>query len=152
MSREVALATHLVGSLRFSVCEVAETDEQLTKARSKAKAALSAQRGVNTQNFLTSLICDASGSKPFALVSEVDGITVGFALGCVVGTRCIITALYVEEKCRSLGVGAHLLTCARNFDATARETLVCVLPGQRELKNLCEQAGLPAQVIFAGTP
>lgn len=152
MSREVALATHLVGSLRFSVCEVAETDEQLTKTRSKAKAALGAQRGVNTLSFFTALISGASGSKPFALVSEVDGITVGFALGCVVGTRCIVTALYVEEKCRSLGVGAHLLTCVRNFDATARETLVCVLPGQRELKNLCEQAGLPAQVIFAGTP
>jgi GNAT superfamily N-acetyltransferase len=141
-----------VGSLRFNVCEVAATDEQLTRAQSKARAALSAQRGVNTQNFFTTLISDASGSKPFALVSEVDGITVGFAIGCIVGSRCIITALYVEEKCRSLGVGAHLLTCARNFDATARETLVCVLPGQRELKNLCEQAGLPAQVIFAGTP
>jgi GNAT superfamily N-acetyltransferase len=141
-----------VGSLRFNICEVAETDEQLTRARSKAKAALGAQRGVNTQKFFTSLICDASDSKPFALVSEVDGITVGFVLGCVVGTRCIITALYVEEKCRSLGVGAHLLTCARNFDVTASETLVCILPGQRELKNLCEQAGLPAQVIFAGTP
>jgi GNAT superfamily N-acetyltransferase len=152
MSREVALATHVVGPLRFNVCEVTVTDEQLASARSRAKTALRAQRGVNTQNFFATLISDASGSKPFALVSEVDGITVGFALGYVVGTRCIITALYVEEKCRSLGIGAQLLSCARSFNATARETLVCVLPGQRELKNLCEQAGLPAQVIFAGTP
>jgi hypothetical protein len=85
-------------------------------------------------------------------VSEVDGITVGFALGYIIDTRCIITSLFGEEKCRSLGIGKLLLTCAQQFDATAKETLVCVLPGQRELKNLCEQAGLPAQLIFAGTP
>lgn len=152
MSREVALATHLVGSMRFNVCEVAETDEQLIRVRTKAKAALNGQRGVNSHGFLTSLMRGATGSKHFALVSEVDGITVGFALGCVVDSRCIITAIYVEDHCRSLGIGAHLLTSARHFDVTAGETIVCVLPGQRELKNLCEQAGLPAQVIFAGTP
>jgi ribosomal protein S18 acetylase RimI-like enzyme len=85
-------------------------------------------------------------------VSEVDGITVGFALGYIIDTRCVITSLFVEEKCRSLGIGKLLLTCAQQFNAAAKETLVCVLPGQRELKNLCEQAGLPAQLIFAGTP
>ena len=79
-------------------------------------------------------------------------IAIGYLTGTVIGKRCIVTALYVEEKCRSLGIGAHLLTCAQQFDANANETLVCVLPGQRELKNLCEQAGLPAQLIFAGTP
>jgi hypothetical protein len=152
MSREVALATHTVGSLRFNVFQVAETDQKLSVARDSALASLTSQRGTAGLNFLTSLIRQTTGSKPFALVSEADGITVGFAVGCVVGTRCIITALYVEERCRSLGIGAHLLSCAQIFDSSANETLVCVLPGQRELKNLCEQAGLPAQVIFAGTP
>jgi len=152
MSREVALATHLVGPLSFNIFAVTETDEKLSRIKRAAEASLSAQRGATSWNFLTSLLRNTAGSTPFTFVSEVDGITVGFALGYIIDTRCIITSLFVEEKCRSLGIGKHLLTCAQQFDAAAKETLVCVLPGQRELKNLCEQAGLPAQLIFAGTP
>ncbi|NDG66695.1 MAG: GNAT family N-acetyltransferase [Actinobacteria bacterium] len=152
MSREVALATHLVGPLSVNIFAVTETDEKLSSIKRNAEASLSAQRGATSWSFLTSLLRNTAGSTPFNFVSEVDGITVGFALGYIIDTRCVITSLFVEEKCRSLGIGKLLLTCAQQFNAAAKETLVCVLPGQRELKNLCEQAGLPAQLIFAGTP
>lgn len=152
MSREVALATHFVGPLSFNIFAVTETDEKLSSIKRNAEASLSAQRGATSWIFFTSLLRNTAGSTPFNFVSEVDGITVGFALGYIIDTRCVITSLFVEEKCRSLGIGKLLLTCAQQFNAAAKETLVCVLPGQRELKNLCEQAGLPAQLIFAGTP
>jgi len=152
MSREVALATHFVGPLSINIFAVTETDEKLSSIKRNAEASLSAQRGATSWIFFTSLLRNTAGSTPFNFVSEVDGITVGFALGYIIDTRCVITSLFVEEKCRSLGIGKLLLTCAQQFNAAAKETLVCVLPGQRELKNLCEQAGLPAQLIFAGTP
>jgi len=152
MSREVALATHHVGPLCFNVFEVQESDANLQAIKGATEASLNAQRGASALTFFSTLFRETSGSKQFSLLSEIDSIAVGYLTGHVIGKRCIITALYVEEKCRSLGIGAHLLTCARQFDSNANETLVCVLPGQRELKNLCEQAGLPAQLIFAGTP
>jgi ribosomal protein S18 acetylase RimI-like enzyme len=138
--------------LSFNIFAVTETDEKLSSIKRNAEASLSAQRGATSWIFFTSLLRNTAGSTPFNFVSEVDGITVGFALGYIIDTRCVITSLFVEEKCRSLGIGKLLLTCAQQFNAAAKETLVCVLPGQRELKNLCEQAGLPAQLIFAGTP
>lgn len=152
MNREVALATHHVGSLCFKIFEVSESDANLQVLKGATEVALSTQRGASAWTFLTTLLRETSGSKQFSLLCEIDNIAVGYLTGTVIGNRCIVTALYVEEKCRSLGIGAHLLTCAQLFDANASETLVCVLPGQRELKNLCEQAGLPAQLIFAGTP
>ncbi len=152
MSREVALATHLVGSLCFNVFEVAQSDAVLLAIKSSTETALSSQRGASAWTFLKALLSETSSSKQFSLLCEIDNIAVGYLFGTIIGNRCIVTALYVEEKCRSLGIGARLLTCAQQFDANANETLVCVLPGQRELKNLCEQAGLPAQLIFAGTP
>ena len=151
MSREVALATHHVGPLCFNVFEVPQSDANLQAIKSSTEVALGTQRGASAWTFLTTLLRETSGSKQFSLMCEIDNIAIGYLTGTVIGKRCIVTALYVEEKCRSLGIGARLLTCAQQFDANANETLVCVLPGQRELKNLCEQAGLPAQLIFAGT-
>ena len=152
MNREVALATHHVGSLCFNIFEVQQSDAVLEAIKNTTEAALISQRGSSTWTFFTALLREASGSKQFALLSEIDSIAVGYLTGHIIGTRCIVTALYVEEKCRSVGIGALLLSCAQQFAANTDETLVCVLPGQRELKNLCEQAGLPAQLIFAGTP
>ena len=152
MSREVALATHLVGSLCFNIFEVPQSDAVLLVIKGSTEAALSTQRGASAWTFLTALLGETSGSKQFYLLCEIDNIAVGYLTGTIIGKRCIVTALYVEEKCRSLGIGALLLACAQQFEASTNETLVCVLPGQRELKNLCEQAGLPAQLIFAGTP
>jgi GNAT superfamily N-acetyltransferase len=152
MSREVALATHHVGSLCFNIFEVQQTDESFHTIKTATEAAHSSQRGASGWTFFTALLREASGNKQFALLSEIDNIAVGYLTGHIIGKRCIVTALYVEEKCRSLGIGALLLACAQQFEASTNETLVCVLPGQRELKNLCEQAGLPAQLIFAGTP
>lgn len=150
MSREVALAAHHVGKLCFNVFEVPQTDEILQSIKNSVEVALSHQRGASAWTFFTTLLRESPGSTQFFLLSEIDKIAVGYLTGHIIGKRCIVTALYVEEKCRSLGIGAHLLTCARHFDANANDTLVCVLPGHRELKNLCEQAGLPAQLIFAG--
>ena len=152
MSREVALATHHVGSLCFNVFEVQQSDANLQAIKISTEVALGSQRGSSAWSFLTDLLGETSGSKQFCLLTEIDNIAVGYLTGHIIAKRCIVTALYVEEKCRSLGIGARLLNCAQQFDANANETLVCVLPGQRELKNLCEQAGLPAQLIFAGTP
>ena len=152
MSREVALATHLVGSLCFKVFEVPESDANLQALKTATESAHSSQRGASGWTFFTALLRETAGSKQFLLLSEIDSIAVGYLTGHIIGNRCIVTALYVEEKCRSVGLGALLLDCAQQFEANTNETLVCVLPGQRELKNLCEQAGLPAQLIFAGTP
>jgi hypothetical protein len=152
MSREVALATHHVGSLCFNVFEVQQSDTNLQIIRSSTEAASGSQRGASAWSFFTALLGETSGSKQFSLLTEIDNIAVGYLTGHIIGNRCIVTALYVEQGCRSLGIGARLLNCAQQFDANTNETLVCVLPGQRELKNLCEQAGLPAQLIFAGSP
>jgi len=152
MRREAALASHLVGSLHFNIFEVADSDEGLGSLRTTATENATTQRGISSYTFLTSMLRETPTSKHFTLVSEVDDITIGFVSGCIIDKRCVITAIYVQEKCRSLGIGALLLTCAQQLETTVEETLVCVLPGQRELKNLCEQAGLPAQLIFAGTP
>jgi GNAT superfamily N-acetyltransferase len=141
-----------VGTLCFNIFEVQQSDTNLQIIRSSTEVASGSQRGSSAWSFLTALLGETSGSKQFYFLTEIDNIAVGYLTGHIIGKRCIVTALYVEEKCRSLGIGARLLTCAQQFDANANETLVCVLPGQRELKNLCEQAGLPAQLIFAGTP
>ena len=67
---------------------------------------------------LQALRCGASGQ---ALVSEERGSTVGVAIVHIMkplhveGSWALLSALVVDDKCRSSGVGAQLLAAAEQF-------------------------------------
>ena len=87
------------------------------------------------------------------LVGTVGGAQVGFAVGRVdpVGEASlgIVDALYVEPRCRGMGVGRALLDALIGWFAESgcRAVDGAALPGDRLSKNFLEGAGFKARLI-----
>lgn len=89
-----------------------------------------------------------------AVVGEVDGVPVGYALMHLEplhdgSTLAVVTDLYVTADARGVGVGEVmmdlLLTVAREAGAVGIDALA--LPGDRATKNFFERFGLTARAI-----
>jgi hypothetical protein len=74
MSREVALATHHVGTLCFNIFEVQQSDANLQTIKTSTEAVLGSQRGSSAWSFLTALLGETSGSKQFYFLTEKNSI------------------------------------------------------------------------------
>jgi GNAT superfamily N-acetyltransferase len=94
------------------------------------------------------------GRPGSVLVGVVEGVPLGYLAWSYDGKLAHIEHVFVHADARGLGIGDALLgaamTAARGVGATAIEAEV--LPGDREMKNLYERAGVVARkLVLRGT-
>lgn len=83
------------------------------------------------------------------LAAALDDHVAGFAIAKVRDSIGVIDELYVEPEARELGLGEELLQGVLDWCRGRQCTGVdiAVLPGDRNMKNLCERMGLKARVL-----
>lgn len=84
-----------------------------------------------------------------ALVGTIDEVVVGYLVGTVSQTVATIEVIYVTPPARLVGFGDALLAnaVASFIDRDATVVEGTALPGDREMKNLFERAGIKARLI-----
>lgn len=86
-------------------------------------------------------------------VAHIDDVIVGYIVATVTGGLARIVDVYVTPDARELGFGDELLAAARVTVREAGATTLDAeaLPGDRDIKNLYERAGIKARLIIVST-
>lgn len=98
----------------------------------------------------------AAWAAPDAIVhvAHMGDLIVGYMIATVTGPLALIESVYVTPEARQLGFGDGLLEAtidvARRLGATTLDGET--LPGDRDVKNLYERAGIKARLITVSTP
>ncbi len=87
-------------------------------------------------------------------VAHVDDVVVGYVVCRIDGALARIVDVYVTPEARELGFGDELLGAATDAARSAGATTLEgeALPGDRDMKNLYERAGIKARLIIVSTP
>lgn len=127
--------------------------DQLAALEAEARAALVDQRGGNRW-----LADHPEGawrdSTAQVHVAHIDELLVGYIVVRVDAGLARVLDVYVTPDARELGFGDELLAAAvGQARATGATTLDGeALPGDRDVKNLYERAGIKARLIVVSTP
>lgn len=130
----------------------ADADE-LARLETAARAVLADQRG--GQRWLADHPAGAWSTPSAAVfVAHIDEVPVGYIVATIDGPLARIVDVYVAPEARELGFGDELLAAAV---AAARSRGAATLdgealPGDRDVKNLYERAGIKARLIIVSTP
>src|SRR5690606_39088611 len=127
--------------------------DQLSRLEAEARGILVDQRG--GQRWLADHPAGAWAlPERLVHVAHIDDVVVGYLVASQEGDLARVDDVYVTAAARELGFGDALLeativavraTGARTLDAEA-------LPGDRDIKNLYERAGIKARLIVVSTP
>lgn len=126
---------------------------ELTRLEQTARAALADHRG--GPRWLADHPAGAWSSPEAAVfVAHIDEVPTGYIVAVVDGALARIVDVYVAPEARELGFGDELLAAAV-AEARARGAITLdgeALPGDRDVKNLYERAGIKARLIVVSTP
>lgn len=86
-------------------------------------------------------------------LAEIDAVGIGY-LVLVPGEVAVVESVFVTPGAREVGFGDWLLEAALSaaVDAGSRLLEGTALPGDRDLKNLFERAGIVARAITVSVP
>ena len=86
-------------------------------------------------------------------IAEIDGVGIGY-LVLIPGDVAVVESVFVTPGAREVGFGDWLLEAALSaaVDAGSRLLEGTALPGDRDLKNLFERAGIVARAITVSVP
>lgn len=126
---------------------------QLQQLEAESRAALAEQRG--GPRWMADHPAGAwTNPQSFTSVAHIDDVLVGYIVATVTGSLARIVDVYVTPAARELGFGDALLaeavTRVRAAGATTLDAEA--LPGDRDIKNLYERAGIKARLIVVSTP
>jgi len=130
--------------------------EQLRWLESIARRALIDQRGgprwLATHTERGELWESAIGVHE-VYIAQIDDVVVGYLVARVDGSVLQVDEVFVHPEAREVGCGDGLLAAALNHGRTAGLRLLEgeALPGDREMKNLYERAGIKARLITVST-
>lgn len=126
--------------------------DQLIAIESEARVALEGRRGgdrwlaehPSRSDRWTEII-----GAGVVLVGSIDGVIVGYLVGYVDHAIATIEEIYVTPEARLVGFGDALLAGAVASFIEQHASVVegTALPGDREMKNLYERAGIKARLI-----
>ncbi len=109
-------------------------------------------RSLPAHDLVRKAVSDAS---ELALVGQLDGVTVGYALARLESlpdgtTLAVIDDLYVLLEGRQVGVGGEIMAMLMQWarDNDCRGIDAAALPGDRHTKNFFESNGLKARAIL----
>lgn len=126
----------------------------IARLESLARAALGGQRGGDRWLETHARHGGVPGDGARAWVATIDDVVVGYLVCAIDTDRARITDLFVHPDARELGFGDELLAAALAAArvAGARTLEAEALPGDRDMKNLYERAGIKARLIIVSTP
>ncbi len=132
---------------------VAADAPQLELLEAESRSALAEQRG-GPRWMADHPAGGWADPRAFTSVAHIDDVLVGYIVAVVTGALARIVDVYVTPAARELGFGDALLaeavTRARAAGATTLDGEA--LPGDRDIKNLYERAGIKARLIVVSTP
>jgi GNAT superfamily N-acetyltransferase len=148
------IALHLARGLVATVRETEISEPALVALRRLAELDLVAPdgsevRGVDAYRWIVEVALRGPESLQIGLVASLNESAVG--MGIIIRTRghALLHGVYVAPAFRGIGIGRNIVMAGRQ--ATQGDRLLALaLPGDRQTKNLFEQAGMPAQVLVAG--
>jgi GNAT superfamily N-acetyltransferase len=87
-------------------------------------------------------------------VGTIDDVVVGYLELTIDATTAVVRQVYVQPEARELGFGDDMLAAAFAAARSAGCTVLegTALPGNREMKNLYERAGVKARKIIVSIP
>jgi GNAT superfamily N-acetyltransferase len=148
------IALDLARGLKATVRETDESDSALVALRSLAGHDLAAPdetevRGLDAYQWIVEVTLQSTDSHQIGLIASLNESAVG--MGMIVRTRehALLHSVYVAPAFRGIGIGRSIVLAGRQAAQDDR-LLALALPGDRQIKNLFEQAGMPAQILVAG--